>query len=111
MRRRTKLLYTELALNTEELAWLALDVGAGDGGGFQSFIIHLRKCVDYETGIISLRDADIGRIFRYVLYADGDGGYEGRLRKIFARTLTAPFLSPQLSFNLEVGSFVRPELN
>jgi hypothetical protein len=98
MSRRT--LYTSLKLNAEELAWLALDVGDGDGEGFQKFIVHLRGCVeDYETGVIMLCDADIGRIFRYAAYAEGDGGYEGRFRKIFGRVLTEPFLNPQRVFS------------
>ena len=101
MSRRTP--YTSFGLNAEELAELARDGSEepmkADGGGFQHFVIHLRACVDYETGVITLCDADIGRIVRYVAYADGDGGYESKLRKVFGRVLTALFLRPQLTFS------------
>ena len=60
-------------------------------GGFQHFGRGLQERLGPD-GCIELSDAEVGRIFRYAAYAKSDGGFEGRCRKVFGRSLSAPFL-------------------
>ena len=55
-------------------------------GGFQAFLVGLQKRVDSSTNRLELRLSDRERIARYAHDYKG-GGWQGRLRKIFGRTL------------------------
>lgn len=60
-------------------------------GGFQTFGRLLQAKFNRDKRTISLTDEEIGRVFRYAAYAETDGGFQGRCRKIFGRVLSAPF--------------------
>lgn len=52
-------------------------------GGYQSLITRLRKKFNASTKDLSLSDADMGAIVRYINYSQG--GYQNDLRLIFKR--------------------------
>lgn len=54
-------------------------------GGHQSLLRELDPLVNSHTGDITLSDELIGKIVRYTSY--GSGGYQGRLRKAFRRSI------------------------
>ncbi|MBI4659920.1 MAG: aspartyl-tRNA synthetase [Verrucomicrobia bacterium] len=56
------------------------------GGGFQAFLVGLQQKVEPSTGLMKLTISDRERIARYA-HDYRRGGWQGRLRKIFARTL------------------------
>lgn len=56
-------------------------------GGNQSLLRRLQARVDEETGDIDLDDHDLTQIHRNMEHNDGNGGFQGRLKKIFGRTL------------------------
>jgi hypothetical protein len=85
-------------LSEQEMAILTIPFPGP--GGAQSLFRQLWRLLDRKTGKISLTDEQVGRIFRYARYAEGDGGYEGRLRNSFGRSLAAPFVSEQRSLAL-----------
>jgi hypothetical protein len=87
-----------VTLRAEEMAVLLKDFPGV--GGAQSFFRLLWTKLDRDSGEIGLTDEEVGRIYRYARYARGDGGYEGRLRKAFGRSLAAPFVSEQRGFDL-----------
>jgi class 3 adenylate cyclase/cellulose biosynthesis protein BcsQ len=58
------------------------------GGGFQAFLVGLQERVDTKTGRLELTTYDRERIARYAHDYRG-GGWQLRLKKIFARTLGA----------------------
>lgn len=53
-------------------------------GGFQGLIKKLRTQLD-ATGALSLTGSDLERINRYARYTTG--GWQGRIKSIFSRTL------------------------
>lgn len=53
-------------------------------GGFQSLLVSLRKRTNPTTGDLILTSSDLERIARYA-FDYGNGGWENRLIKIFAR--------------------------
>jgi hypothetical protein len=56
------------------------------GGGFQAFLVGLQERVNAATNTLELRLSDRERIARYAHDYKG-GGWQGRLSKIFGRTL------------------------
>jgi hypothetical protein len=57
-----------------------------NNGGFQNFLIRLRRQCDSATGELALSVSDLERIPRYA-FGYGNGGWENRLKNIFGRTL------------------------
>ena len=55
-------------------------------GGFQSFLVRLQRKTDRATGALVLTASDLERIPRYA-FDYGNGGWEGRLKKVFGRVL------------------------
>jgi hypothetical protein len=55
-------------------------------GGWQSLFRRLQNGYDPKTGIITVSDDDVDRLRGYC-NEYGDGGWQGRLRQIFRRTL------------------------
>jgi len=55
-------------------------------GGWQGLIVSLQEKVDRATGRLILSARDLERIGRYA-FDYGNGGWEGRLRRIFSRSL------------------------
>ncbi len=55
-------------------------------GGWQGLIVSLQERVDRTTGALLLTARDLERISRYA-FDYGNGGWEGRLRLIFSRSL------------------------
>lgn len=81
--------FLEITLTDREREFLlAQDPKSRAGGGFQAFLVGLQKKVDKATGTTRLTLADRERIARYAHDYKG-GGWQGRLRKIFGRTLGA----------------------
>ncbi len=78
---------TPIALTEQERDCLfAIDPKTKGGGGFQAFLVGLQQRSDKGTGRLDLTLADRERIARYAHDYKG-GGWQGRLRKIFGRTL------------------------
>jgi len=74
-------------LNAAEVAELERQDPATEGnGGWQSLLIELQRKLDRHTGALPLSESDLERIPRYA-FDYRNGGWENRLRKIFARTL------------------------
>lgn len=71
-------------LNEDEQKELARE--AAGSGGFQSLIEALQQKLDPITGHLALSTSDLEKIGRYA-FDYGNGGFEGRLRKIFEREL------------------------
>lgn len=78
---------TRFVLDQEEMDQINLPF-PGQGGA-QSFFRNLQGILQ-EDGTICLTDSEVGRIYRYA--RDGQGGYQGRLRKAFGRHLMEPFI-------------------
>lgn len=57
-------------------------------GGFQDFLKTLRQRAAIRGGRLTLSDEELEKIHRYA-FEYKDGGYEGRLRKMFERHLGA----------------------
>jgi len=57
-----------------------------DNGGFQHLLVTLQNRTSRKSGRIALFDRDIEKIRRYA-FAYGNGGWEWRLKAIFARIL------------------------
>jgi hypothetical protein len=55
-------------------------------GGFQKLLVTLQYLLDEATGVIELPDILLERIPRYA-FDYGNGGWESRLKGIFARIL------------------------
>lgn len=55
-------------------------------GGWQSLFRRLQDGYDPKTGEITVSDDDVDRLRGYC-NEYGDGGWQGRLRQIFRRTL------------------------
>lgn len=73
-------------LNSSELEALFRIPKSDKGkGGFQSLMVTLQERTDRETGEIRLREQDLQRIRNCAFR--GSGGYQSRIRAIFARTL------------------------
>ncbi|QGP78814.1 hypothetical protein [Sphingobium sp. CAP-1] len=70
-------------LNPAEVA--ALQTPINGQGGLQSFGRALQRALNPVTGSITLSDAQVGRIIRHLGY--GPGGFEGRLRTAFGRSI------------------------
>jgi hypothetical protein len=80
---------TPITLNPQERDFLfAQDPKSKAGGGFQAFLVGLQQKVDRETGRAELTISDREKIARYAHDYKG-GGWQGRLRKIFGRSLGA----------------------
>lgn len=62
------------------------DPATKDDGGWQRLLITLQELTDPETGEIEIPGRILERIQRYA-FDYGNGGWEDRLTKIFARTL------------------------
>jgi len=76
-----------IKLNNIELVVLFRQPQSTKGdGGFQKLLVDLQKKVDRETGIIDLSEDDLEKIPRYA-FDYKNGGWETRLKKIFARNL------------------------
>ena len=73
-----------LDLNDDERAELNRHVNGS--GGYETFLRALQKLVNNGTGTIKLTDADIEGI-AHQAFDSGNGGFEARLLRIFARTL------------------------
>lgn len=71
-------------LNRDEMA--ELDIRLAGDGGFQTLLRRLQVNLDRETGEITLSDADVGRIKRYIV-GYGQGGFQDRLARAFRRVL------------------------
>ena len=74
----------QIALNTEEFAELKKTLKGT--GGFQDFLKQIRQRAAIRGGKLDLTSDDIDKIRRYA-FEYKDGGYEGRLRRIFERHL------------------------
>ena len=55
-------------------------------GGWQGLLVSLQEKVSPTDGLITLTLADLERIHRYA-FSYRNGGWQGRLRAIFGRTL------------------------
>jgi MinD-like ATPase involved in chromosome partitioning or flagellar assembly len=76
-----------VTLNPQELAALAKqNPDSKSAGGFQAFLVGLQGRINAETHELRLGLTDRERIARYA-HAYKGGGWQGRLRKIFGRTL------------------------
>jgi hypothetical protein len=76
-----------VVLNAFELAQLDLQpVSTKNNGGFQSMLVGLQLRVDRTTGRLMLDECDLERIPRYA-FDYRNGGWQGRLLRIFGRTL------------------------
>lgn len=74
-------------LNPDEIKVLSRqEPSTQSDGGFQSLMVELQKKVDSATGAIDLNEQDLERIPRYA-FDYRNGGWQGRLTTIFARTL------------------------
>lgn len=74
-------------LSQQELAILfRQDPKTKANGGFQHLLVSMQHRVTRNSGRIALFDRDIERIRRYA-FAYGNGGWEWRLKAIFARVL------------------------
>jgi len=80
---------TTFFLSPKEVRALLLPLNGE--GGFQSFGKTLQGLLQ-EDGSITLTDEQVGRVFRLARYAKGDGGFEGRMRTAFGRSLATPFI-------------------
>ena len=58
---------------------------AGDGG-FQGLLVKLQGQIDPRTNELRLNDTDVQRIRRYSVQY-GDGGWQGRLLRVFVNKL------------------------
>ena len=81
---------TRMTLRPQEVRAFTLSPGSG---GQQSLAQHLYELIHLsldESGSssIELTDEELGKIVRYMgAYGGGDGGFQGRLRKTFSRSL------------------------
>lgn len=74
-------------LNQEEQYLLKRqDPATESDGGFQRLMVTLQCSLDEKTGIIEIPDPVLERLPRYA-FDYGNGGWEHRLKAIFARTL------------------------
>ena len=76
-----------MPVNLTQVEWEALfdqDPGSRSGGGFQALLVALQDKV--KDNHLELTVSDRERIARYAHDYSG-GGWQGRLRKIFGRTL------------------------
>ncbi len=71
-------------LNAEEFNELKKPLNGN--GGFQVFLKQIRQRASIRPGNLTLTNEDIEKIRRYA-FEYKDGGYEGRLRRIFERHL------------------------
>lgn len=62
------------------------DPSTARDGGFQNFLVQLGYRVSVTTGELDLDSEDLARIHRYA-FDYKNGGWQNRLKKIFARTL------------------------
>lgn len=74
----------KIILNQSEMKELRKP-NAGSGG-WQSLLGGLQRKVNYQTGEITLTEADLERIQRYA-FDYGNGGWESRLIGVFGRHL------------------------
>lgn len=75
-----------VVLNASEIQELLRET-AGQGG-FQGLIEGLQAKLVHSTGELTLSDDDLERI-RRCAFDYGNGGFEGRLRRVFERHLGA----------------------
>lgn len=76
-----------VTLNQDEKeVLLRQDPSTESDGGFQKLLITLQYLLDEKSGTIELPDILLERIPRYA-FDYGNGGWENRLKSIFARTL------------------------
>ena len=74
-------------LSQSELSLLfRQDPKTQNNGGFQYLLVSLQKRANRNSGRIALFASDISRIRRYA-FSYGNGGWESRLKAIFARVL------------------------
>jgi hypothetical protein len=77
-----------VTLNQDEKeVLLRQDPSTESDGGFQKLLITLQYLLDEKSGTIELPDILLERIPRYA-FDYGNGGWEDRLKSIFARTLS-----------------------
>jgi hypothetical protein len=62
------------------------DPSSRNDGGFQNYLVQLRKRLNISTGEIDLTEDDLERILRYA-FDYGNGGWEGILIGAFGRAL------------------------
>ena len=81
-----------LVLNKSEMGHIYLTKREERGnGGFQSFMVHLQQHLDPDTGALQVSDLDIAKVQAMANHANGAGGFQGRLRKIFGRHFPSLF--------------------
>lgn len=61
-------------------------VSSASDGGFQNFLVQLQHRIDSDTGELELDSEDLERIHRYA-FNYKNGGWQNRLKTIFARNL------------------------
>jgi hypothetical protein len=76
--------YIDIELGDDEAD--ALMEPLGGQGGFQSFLSRLQRNFSPYEGTVSITPEDLERIKRYA-FGYGNGGWEGRLKAIFSRSL------------------------
>ncbi len=62
------------------------DPNTASDGGFQGLLVKLQGQLDPQTNELSLDDTDVERIRRYSCQY-GDGGWQGRLLRVFVDKL------------------------
>lgn len=76
-----------ITLNSAEIDVLfRQDPATRRDGGFQGFLVRLRRRTDQTTGALLLTASDLEKIPRYA-FDYGNGGWENRLKSIFERHL------------------------
>ena len=108
--KRGAVVRTTFHLTAAEAAVLHRSV-VGDGG-LQRFFRDLQAAFDPEAGVVRLTDAEIGRLWRMMAYANGGGGFQGRLRRVFARVLRDPlWFEPSQRTLLGAAPFTPPPMS
>jgi hypothetical protein len=96
----------EITLNPQEMAVLQRPVSGQ--GGYQTLLRGLRRKLDRHSGNLRLSHHDLERIPRYA-FDYGNGGWEDRLRAVFARHLGSQLGRSWSGFGNFRTASVRPE--
>tara|TARA_R110002051_G_scaffold308700_1_gene380865 strand:- start:2402 stop:2665 length:264 start_codon:yes stop_codon:yes gene_type:complete len=76
----------KISLSDPELAVLFDPAGTEGQGGFQILLASLQSKTDRKSGVLTLTDSDLEKIHRYA-FQYKNGGWQKRLKDIFARNL------------------------
>lgn len=77
----------DITLNQDEIdELLKQDPATASEGGFQALLVKLQGRLNRTSGLLHLDDDDLKRIPQYA-FKYGNGGWENRLKAIFARSL------------------------